>query len=148
MIALIQRVKRANVTVGDRLTGSIEEGLLIFLGVHTTDSAELIPWVARKCVNLRVFPDEDGKMNRSLLDHQGEILVVSQFTLYGNAEKGNRPSFIESAGAAVAEPLYESFCEELETQMERPIQRGEFGAMMDVDLVNWGPVTISIEKRN
>ena len=97
MIALVQRVKHARVTVDDRETGAIKEGILILLGVHTTDTEDLIPWLAAKCANLRIFPDIEGRMNRSVVDHGGSILVVSQFTLYGNAEKGNRPSFIESA---------------------------------------------------
>ena len=148
MIALIQRVKYARVTVDDRETGSIEEGLLILLGVHTTDTEDLIPWLAAKCTNLRIFPDEEGRMNRSVVDHSGSILVVSQFTLYGNAQKGNRPSFIEAARPELAEPLYEAFCEEASSQLGHPVARGEFGAMMDVDLLNWGPVTLSIERRN
>ncbi|MGB0650107.1 MAG: D-aminoacyl-tRNA deacylase [Rhodothermales bacterium] len=148
MIALVQRVKHARVTVDDRETGAIKEGLLILLGVHTTDTEDLIPWLAAKCANLRIFPDIEGRMNRSVVDHGGSILVVSQFTLYGNAEKGNRPSFIESARPEIAEPLYEAFCEEVSSLIGHPVARGEFGAMMDVDLLNWGPVTLSIERRN
>lgn len=148
MIALVQRVKHARVTVDDRETGSIEEGLLILLGVHTSDTEDLIPWLAAKCANLRIFPDNEGRMNRSVVDHGGSVLVVSQFTLYGNAQKGNRPSFIESARPEIAEPLYEAFCDEVSSQIGHPVARGEFGAMMDVDLVNWGPVTLSIERRN
>jgi len=148
MMVLVQRVKRARVTVDERETGAIEEGLLILLGVHTSDTADLIPWLASKCANLRIFPDEEGRMNRSVKDHGGSALVVSQFTLYGNAVKGNRPSFIESARPEIAEPLYEAFCSELSTLLGHDVGRGEFGAMMDVDLVNWGPVTLSIEKRN
>ena len=148
MIALVQRVKHARVTVDDRETGAIQEGLLILLGVHTSDTNDLVPWLASKCANLRIFPDEEGRMNRSVLDHGGSILVVSQFTLYGNAQKGNRPSFIESARPELAEPLYVAFCDEVSKQLGRPVARGEFGAMMDVDLLNWGPVTLSIEKRN
>ncbi|NBW94334.1 MAG: D-tyrosyl-tRNA(Tyr) deacylase [Bacteroidetes bacterium] len=148
MIALIQRVKRARVTVDGRETGAIGEGLLILLGVHTSDTKDLIPWLAGKCARLRIFPDEEGRMNRSLIDHGGSALVVSQFTLYGNAEKGNRPSFIESARPEVAEPLYEAFCTALSEALGQPVATGEFGAMMDVDLLNWGPVTLSIERRN
>lgn len=148
MIALVQRVRRARVTVDGRETGAIGEGLLILLGVHETDTADLIPWLSAKCANLRIFPDEEGRMNRSVQDHGGSALVVSQFTLYGNAEKGNRPSFIESARPEVAEPLYEAFCEALSAELGHPVGRGEFGAMMDVELLNWGPVTLSIERRN
>jgi len=148
MITMVQRVKHARVTVDDRETGAIGEGLLILLGVHTTDTEDLIPWLASKCANLRIFPDEEGRMNRSVIDHGGSALVVSQFTLYGNAQKGNRPSFIESARPELAEPLYESFCLALSEALGHPVARGEFGAMMDVDLLNWGPVTLSIERRN
>ena len=148
MIALIQRVKRARVTVEGAQVGAIGEGLLILLGVHSADTREVVPWLARKCVHLRIFPDEQGRMNRSVIDHGGTILVVSQFTLYGNAMKGNRPSFVESAGAELAEPLYKMFCDEVSGHLGYPIESGEFGAMMDVELTNWGPVTFSIEKRN
>lgn len=148
MIALVQRVKHARVTVDDRETGAIEEGLLILLGIHTSDTEDLIPWLAGKCARLRIFPDEEGRMNRSVIDHGGSALVVSQFTLYGNAEKGNRPSFIESARPELAEPLYESFCDALGQELGHPVATGEFGAMMDVELLNWGPVTLSIERRN
>jgi D-tyrosyl-tRNA(Tyr) deacylase len=148
MMTLVQRVKHARVTVDGRETGSIQEGLLILLGVHETDTADVIPWLAAKCANLRIFPDEEGRMNCSVKDHGGSALVVSQFTLYGNAEKGNRPSFIESARPEVAEPLYEAFCEALSAELGHPVGRGAFGAMMDVELLNWGPVTLSIERRN
>ncbi len=148
MIALVQRVKHARVDVGDRTTGQILEGLLILLGVHTSDTQEQALWLASKCANLRIFPDEEDKMNRSVIDHGGDVLVVSQFTLYGNAIKGNRPSFIESARPEVAEPLYEAFCEALSVHLGKKVQRGEFGAIMDVELCNWGPVTLHIEQRN
>ena len=148
MMALVQRVKRARVTVDGRETGAIQEGLLILLGVHTTDTGDLVPWLAAKCANLRIFPDEEGRMNRSVKDHGGSILVVSQFTLYGNAEKGNRPSFIESARPELAEPLYDAFCKTLGQELGHPVATGQFGAMMDVDLLNWGPVTLTIERRH
>ncbi|MDA1028858.1 MAG: D-aminoacyl-tRNA deacylase [Bacteroidetes bacterium] len=148
MIALVQRVKYASVKVGDRTTGRIQEGLLILLGVHTTDTEDQGEWLAAKCANLRIFPDDEEKMNLSVKDHGGDILVVSQFTLYGNAIKGNRPSFIESARPEIAEPLYESFCRTVSTHLGKPVERGEFGAMMDVELCNWGPVTLQIEQRN
>jgi D-tyrosyl-tRNA(Tyr) deacylase len=147
VIALVQRVSEAEVTVEGRSTGAIGQGLLILLGVHVTDTDAEGEWLARKCANLRVFRDEEGRMNRSLVDVDGEALVVSQFTLYGNAAKGNRPSFIESAPPELAEPLYEAFARSLERHLNRPIQTGEFGAMMDVRLVNDGPVTIWIERR-
>lgn len=148
MIALIQRVRHASVKVEGRVIGSIQNGLLVLLGVHTSDTIEEARWLSAKCVNLRIFPDEDDKMNRSVKDHDGAILVVSQFTLYGNAEKGNRPSFIESARPETAEPLYEAFCTETSTLLGKEVERGQFGAMMDVELCNWGPVTLSVERRS
>lgn len=147
MIALIQRVKEASVTVVARETGRIGPGMLILLGVHTTDTRAEAEWLAGKCARLRIFPDEEGKMNRSLQDSGGEALVVSQFTLYGNARKGNRPSFVESAPPDIAEPLYETFCHLLSDQLGHTVPTGEFGAMMDVHLVNDGPVTLWLEKR-
>lgn len=150
MIALIQRVHRARVTITDpteRITGSINKGLLILLGVHETDTLAEVDWLSKKCVGLRIFPDSEDKMNLSLSDFGGEVLVVSQFTLYGNADKGNRPSFIESARPDIAEPLYEAFCTKVGEHLGKPVQRGEFGAMMDVELVNWGPVTLHVERR-
>ena len=151
MIALIQRVRKASVTINDpheRITGSIGHGLLILLGVHETDTMAEMEWLSKKCVGLRIFPDADDKMNLSLSDFGGDVLVVSQFTLYGNAEKGNRPSFIESARPEKAEPLYEAFCSKVTELLGKPVHRGEFGAMMDVALVNWGPVTLHIERRS
>lgn len=147
MIALVQRVSRASVTVGDQLTGAIGPGLLVLLGVHETDTAAEGDWLARKVARLRVFADEDGRMNRSLLDTGGEALVVSQFTLYGDASKGHRPSFVASAPPDRAEPLYEAFTEALAAQLGRPVPTGVFGAMMDVSLVNDGPVTLILERR-
>ena len=147
MIALIQRVSQAAVDIDGRRTGSIDTGMLVLLGVHETDTEEESAWLARKCARLRIFPDEDGKMNLSVTDAGGGALVVSQFTLYGDASKGNRPSFIESARPELAEPLYEDFCDRLSNELGSPVATGEFGAMMDVSLVNDGPVTIWIEKR-
>lgn len=146
MIALVQRVKRASVTVDGEVTGEIGPGMLILLGVHVDDSEEELAWLVRKCAALRIFPDEEGTMNRSLVDAAGEALVVSQFTLYGNVQKGNRPSYIASARPELAEPLYERFVAELSQAIGRPVPTGRFGAMMDVELVNDGPVTIWIER--
>lgn len=147
MIALVQRVKEASVTVDGHVVSAIGPGMLILLGVHQTDTEKEMQWVARKCANLRIFPDEAGRMNRSLLDCGGEALVVSQFTLYGNTQKGNRPSFIESAPPAKAEPLYEQFAATLSSHLGKPVPMGIFGAMMDVQLINDGPVTLWIEQR-
>lgn len=146
MIVLIQRVKHATVTVGEQKIGSIDEGLLVLLGVHHSDTRSQADWLAAKCANLRIFPDSDDKMNRSVVDHGGNVLVVSQFTLYGDARKGNRPSFIESARPEIAEPLYQYFCETLSSLLGQRVQTGEFGAMMDVLLCNWGPVTLHLER--
>jgi len=145
MRAVIQRVKEAKVTVDGTITGEIGSGLMILLGVHLTDSKDAANWLAEKIVKLRIFPDSDGKMNISGLDANAAFLVVSQFTLYGDAQKGNRPSFIESAQPALAEPLYEYFCEKLELLSGKRTQKGIFGAMMDVHLINDGPVTILLD---
>ena len=147
MVALIRRVKEASVTVAGEVTGAIGPGLLILLGVHKTDTTAERDWLVRKCANLRIFPDETGLMNRSVLDTGGQVLVVSQFTLYGNSAKGNRPSFVDSAHPDVAKPLYESFCAELSTLLGQEVPTGVFGAMMDVRLLNDGPVTLWVERR-
>ena len=146
MIALIQRVSQASVRINDQEAGSIDEGMLILLGVHRTDTRNELKWLVNKTANLRIFADDDGKMNRSLLDIEGSALVISQFTLYGNAKKGNRPSFAQSASPEIAEPLYEEFIARLQDQLGRPVTSGKFGAQMDVELINDGPVTIWLEK--
>jgi len=146
MIALVQRVSSASVTVSGELIGQIGPGLLILLGIHSHDSDKEIEWVVRKCANLRVFPDAEGKMNRSVKDSEGEALVVSQFTLYGEVAKGNRPSYNSAAPPEIALPLFDRFANRLESEMGRPIPTGVFGAKMDVQLVNDGPVTVWIEK--
>ena len=147
MIALVQRVARAEVRVDGVVVGQIGNGLLILLGVHVDDTAKEVEWLVRKCSQLRVFSDDDGKMNRSVLDCAGEVLVVSQFTLYGSVERGNRPSFVDSAPPEIAEPLYHLFVERMTSTLGRPVAVGRFGAMMDVELVNDGPVTIWIERK-
>ncbi|TVQ67368.1 MAG: D-tyrosyl-tRNA(Tyr) deacylase [Balneolaceae bacterium] len=145
MRIVIQRVNRASVTVDGRKTGSIGKGLLLLVGIHHTDSEEQCIWCAEKISNLRIFEDDEGKMNRSLLDVKGDVLVVSQFTLYGNTRKGTRPSFVEAAPPEIAEPLYDFFIERLKMN-DRKVESGIFGAMMDVELVNDGPVTLILEK--
>ncbi len=147
MIALIQRASRAEVRVEGSGSESIGTGLVILLGVHPTDGEAELEWLARKCVNLRIFPDDDGKMNRSVLDIAGEALIVSQFTLYGNVDRGNRPSFVESAPPEIAEPLYDRFIARVSAMLGKPVSSGRFGAMMEVELINDGPVTIWIERR-
>lgn len=146
MIALVQRVRHASVDVSGESVGSIGPGLLILLGVHEGDTEEEAAWLARKCARLRIFPDEEGKMNLSIKDTDGEALVVSQFTLYGDVARGNRPSFDRAAGPTKAETLYEQFVELIDEQLGPPVQTGIFGAMMDVQLTNDGPVTLWIER--
>lgn len=146
MVALIQRVANASVDVGGDTVGAIGPGLAILLGVHTSDTEKEAVWLARKCANLRIFSDEEGKMNRSLLDVEGDALVLSQFTLYGDASRGNRPSFSSSAPPEQAEQLYERFVLLLSAELGRPVPTGVFGAMMKVQLVNDGPVTLWVER--
>lgn len=145
MKALIQRVKRASVTINNELYSSIGSGLLVFLGVEKTDEKENAEKLARKIVNLRIFEDENEKMNFSVLDKQGEILVVSQFTLCGDCKKGTRPSFDKSASLDKAVDLYEYFVKCIK-ESGLTVQTGKFRAMMDVELVNDGPVTLFLEK--
>ena len=147
MVALVQRVSEASVDVGGETVGAVGRGALILLGVHGRDTEREMEWVARKCAHLRIFPDEEGRMNRSLVDVGGEALVVSQFTLYGDPSRGNRPSFSQSAPPEEAERLYEAFVRALGGYLAKPVQTGVFGAMMDVRLVNSGPVTLWVEKR-
>ena len=144
MRAVVQRVSRAKVTVEGRLTGEIGRGLLILLGVTHSDVKDDADYLVDKVVNLRIFEDADGKMNLSLADIDGELLVVSQFTLYGDTRRGRRPSFIKAAGGVEAEQLYVYFVRKARESV-RNVATGEFGAMMDVELVNDGPVTIIID---
>lgn len=150
MIALVQRVHQARVDVDGQTIGSIDKGLLVLVGITHTDSVQTCDWIAQKLVSLRVFPDNEGKMNLSALDVGGSILVVSQFTLYGELAKGTRPSFIKAARPEQAEPLYNELVKVLNTMSagypNTRIETGSFGAMMDVHLVNDGPVTLIIER--
>ena len=145
MRTVVQRVSEASVVVEDRKVSSIGQGLLVLAAFRTRDAEEELQWMARKCLELRIFEDEEGKMNRSLLDEGGELLVVSQFTLYGNCRKGRRPAYTDSAPAGEAEQLYERFLEILRGEYDR-VAEGVFGAKMRVALVNDGPVTIIIER--
>jgi D-tyrosyl-tRNA(Tyr) deacylase len=142
---VLQRVSRAQVTIGGRLAGAIERGFCLLVGFTHTDTPEKVRWMADKVAGLRIFSDAEDKMNLALADIGGAVLVVSQFTLYGNTEKGRRPSFIEAARPEVAIPLYESFIAELRGR-GLTVETGEFGAMMDVELVNDGPVTLVLER--
>lgn len=147
MRAVLQRVSEASVTVGDRTTGETGPGFLILLGVEEGDEAADVSWLVGKILPMRVFEDEEGKMNRSILDIGGGALVVSQFTLHARTKKGTRPSFDRAARPGVAIPLYEQFVAELSKGLGKPVATGEFGAMMKVALVNDGPVTILLDSR-
>ena len=147
MRAVIQRVSQACVTVVGRVTGSIQTGLLVLLAVEDADTAEDIEWLRSKIVRLRIFNDDSGVMNRSVQETGGDILLVSQFTLFASTKKGNRPSYIRSARPEVAVPLYEQFRARLAQDLGKSVQTGEFGAHMDVSLINDGPVTIIIDSK-
>ncbi|MBD8490401.1 D-tyrosyl-tRNA(Tyr) deacylase [Echinicola sp. CAU 1574] len=148
MIAVIQRVSESSVKIDGEIKGEIGAGLMVLLGIEEADNAEDITWLSKKIVNLRIFGDENGVMNKSLLDVDGDILLISQFTLHASTKKGNRPSYIKAAKPDTAIRLYESFIQQLESEMGKTIQTGEFGADMKVALVNDGPVTISIDSKN
>lgn len=148
MRALIQRVKQADVVIDGRVNGEIGKGLLVLLGIHHTDTQEDIEWLVKKISQLRVFDDENGVMNRSVMDVDGQVLVVSQFTLYASTKKGNRPSYINAAPPEVAVPLYEAFVESMSTAIGKHVPTGVFGADMKVSLLNDGPVTIMIDTKN
>ena len=148
MRAVIQRVKHASVTIDQVVKSEIKQGLLILLGFEEADTEEDIVWLSAKIARMRLFEDENGVMNISVQDIGGEILVVSQFTLHASTKKGNRPSYIKAAGPDIAIPLYEEFISQMETDLGRAIQTGEFGAMMDVELTNDGPVTVMIDSKN
>jgi D-tyrosyl-tRNA(Tyr) deacylase len=146
MVALVQRVSEASVTVDSETVGAIKAGLLVLLGVRDGDTEAESDWLANKVTNLRVFPDADGRMDESVLDTGGGVLVVPQFTLYGDVSSGHRPSFTEAAAPGPAKTLYLDFVDRLRNLLDRPVPTGEFGAMMDVKLTNDGPVTLWIER--
>lgn len=148
MIAVVQRVSEASVTIGGKTRGSIGIGYLVLLGITTSDNAEDVEWLGHKIVNMRIFGDSEGKMNRDLKSVDGNILLISQFTLHANTKKGNRPSFIEAARPETAIPLYEQMIRFLNDKVGRPVETGEFGADMQVRLLNDGPVTIIIDSKN
>lgn len=148
MRTVIQRVSRASVTIQGTVRATIGEGLLVLLGIEPSDTEEDVEWLVKKTAQLRIFNDAQGIMNRSLIDTGGSALVVSQFTLFASYKKGNRPSYIRAAGHDIAVPLYESFCHRLSLALGRPVETGVFGADMQVELLNDGPVTICMDSRN
>jgi D-tyrosyl-tRNA(Tyr) deacylase len=148
MIVVIQRVSEASVKIDGAIKAEIGTGLMILLGIEEADDEEDIAWLAKKIVNLRIFPDENEVMNRSLLEIDGQILLISQFTLHASTKKGNRPSYIKAAKPDISIPLYQKMIAALESELGKPIGTGEFGADMKVALVNDGPVTIVIDSKN
>ncbi|MBV8417421.1 MAG: D-tyrosyl-tRNA(Tyr) deacylase [Verrucomicrobia bacterium] len=147
MRAVIQRVLRASVEVEQKIVSRIDQGLLILLGVESTDVREDVVWLASKIARLRIFQDDNGAMNHSVQDIGGDLLVVSQFTLFASTRKGNRPSFIAAAAPELALQRYEEFCQQLETETCQPVRRGIFGEHMKIDLLNDGPVTICVDTK-
>ena len=148
MRAVVQRVSKASVTINDNVKSAIGQGFLILLGVCEEDTMEDVDWLVKKIANLRVFDDENHVMNRSIIDVQGEALVVSQFTLYASYKKGNRPSWFKAGSHEHSIPLYETFCQQLSEALDKVVGTGEFGADMQVELINDGPVTICMDTKN
>ena len=148
MRAVIQRVSQASVTIGNEVRSEINTGVLVLLGIEEADGKEDIEWLCKKIVNMRIFPDEEGIMNKCLIDIEGEILVVSQFTLHASTKKGNRPSYIRAAKPDIAIPLYNLFVAEIDQLLTTEVKTGEFGSDMKVSLVNDGPVTILMDTKN
>ncbi|MBC7651563.1 MAG: D-tyrosyl-tRNA(Tyr) deacylase [Deinococcales bacterium] len=148
MRVVIQRVSKASVTVNDQIIGQINKGLLVLIGIEDTDTIEDVAWLSNKLCNLRIFNDDEGIMNKSIIDCGGDILLVSQFTLHASTKKGNRPSYIKASKPLTAIPLYELMIKQLQTDLGKPIETGIFGADMKVRLLNDGPVTIVIDSKN
>ena len=148
MKAVIQRVSQSSVTINNEIVAQIQQGLLVLVGIEDADNQEDINWLTSKIANLRIFADENDVMNLSLKDIDGEIIVVSQFTLHAATKKGNRPSYIKASKPEIAIPLYESFVQQMEIELGKKVQTGQFGADMKVSLVNDGPVTIIIDTKN
>jgi len=148
MRTVIQRVSHASATINGTVKSAIEKGLLVLVGIEDADTEEDIQWLCKKIVGLRVFDDEQGVMNKNIQDAGGDILVISQFTLFASTKKGNRPSYIRAAKPDISIPLYEQFCEELGIALGKPVGTGEFGADMKVELLNDGPVTICMDTKN
>lgn len=148
MRVVIQRTTHASVTIGGQLKSAIGPGMLILVGIEDADGPEDIDWLCRKIVNLRIFDDDEGVMNRSVLETGGDILVVSQFTLHASTKKGNRPSYIRAAAHEISIPMYEKFCKAMQSALQKPVKTGVFGAYMKVSLLNDGPVTICMDTKN
>ena len=148
MRTVIQRVSHASVSINGTVKSAIEKGLLVLVGIEDADTEEDIQWLCKKIVGLRVFDDEQGVMNKNIQDAGGDILVISQFTLFASTKKGNRPSYIRAAKPDISIPLYEQFCNELSIALGKPVGTGEFGADMKVELLNDGPVTICMDTKN
>ena len=148
MRTLIQRVQHASVIIDGQLKSKIGKGLLVLVGIEDRDTQEDIEWLCKKIANLRIFDDENGVMNRSVIETEGEVMVVSQFTLHASTKKGNRPSYIHASKPDIAIPMYEAFCAKMGLQIGKEVQTGTFGADMKVELVNDGPVTIWIDSQN
>ncbi len=148
MKVVIQRVSEASVTIDEKIAANIQKGLLVLVGIEDADTAEDSSWLTSKIANLRIFGDENDVMNLSIKDIQGEMIVVSQFTLHALTKKGNRPSYIKASKPEIAIPLYENFVKQMETELGKKVQTGEFGADMKVSLINDGPVTIIIDSKN
>ena len=147
MRAVIQRVKRASVTIEEKIKSSIKDGLLVLIGIEEADTNEDVEWLSAKIVNLRIFNDDNGVMNLSVKEINGEVLIISQFTLHAATKKGNRPSYIRAAKPETAIPLYEKFIRQIEFDLGKPVQTGTFGADMKVELLNDGPVTIIMDTK-
>lgn len=145
---VIQRVTKASVTIDQQLYSAIQHGLLILVGIEDADTDEDVEWLTKKAANIRIFNDENGVMNRSVLDIDGEVLVVSQFTLHASTKKGNRPSYIKTSKPEIAIPMYEKFCNEMSIAIGKDVKTGVFGADMKVELLNDGPVTILMDSKN
>jgi len=148
MRAVIQRVSKASVSIDNTLKSAIDKGLLVLVGIEETDDSEDIEWLSKKIVQLRIFDDPEGVMNCSIIEVDGNILAVSQFTLHANTKKGNRPSYIRAAKPDISIPLYQQFIAQIETDLGKPVATGEFGANMQISLINDGPVTIIIDTKN
>ncbi|MEG1839413.1 MAG: D-aminoacyl-tRNA deacylase [Bacteroidaceae bacterium] len=147
MRVIIQRVSHASVTINGMCKSAIQEGMMILVGIQESDSQEDIDWLCKKIVNLRIFDDEEGVMTKSILETGGDILLISQFTLYASTKKGNRPSYIKAAKPEISIPLYENICKELSIALGKEVKTGEFGADMKVELLNNGPVTICMDTK-